>query len=108
MDAIAETTGRGLSTEEAARRLERYGPNQIAEATRVSLAGIFLRQFTNLLIVILLVAAAIAALMGETVDAIAILLVVLLNGILGFVQEWRTENSSKSGVTQNRATMASI
>ena len=83
----------GLSSREAQSRLKIHGPNRIAEATSVSWLQIFFRQFTSLLIVILIIAAGIAAGMGEIVDAGAILLVVLLNGILGFVQEWRTENA---------------
>lgn len=84
---------RGLTSAEAGRRLDEFGPNQIAEAQQVSRFAILLRQFTSLLIVILFVAAAIATVMGETLDAIAILLVVALNGALGFIQEWRTETA---------------
>jgi Ca2+-transporting ATPase len=83
----------GLTSEEAARRLARYGPNQIEEARQVSRVAIFMRQFASLLIVILLIAAGIAILLGETLDAVAILLVVGLNGLLGYVQEWRTETA---------------
>ncbi|WP_323770772.1 HAD-IC family P-type ATPase [Antarctobacter sp.] len=83
----------GLTTQEAARRLQEVGPNQLAEKKPTSRWTILARQFTSLLILMLIVAAAIAAALGETVDAIAIMLVVVLNGILGFAQEWRTETA---------------
>lgn len=83
----------GLTTQEAARRLQEVGPNQLAEQEPTSRWTILVRQFASLLILMLIAAAAIAAVLGETVDAIAIMLVVALNGILGFVQEWRTETA---------------
>jgi Ca2+-transporting ATPase len=83
----------GLTTSEAARRLAQHGPNKLGEVRRVSPLVILLRQFTGLLVLILIAAAAIALALGETIDAIAIGLVVLLNGVLGFVQEWRAETA---------------
>ncbi|MBV7395609.1 cation-translocating P-type ATPase [Mameliella sediminis] len=90
---MTDGTAQGLTSQEAARLLHEVGPNQLAEQKPVSRWTILFRQFTSLLIVMLIVAAGIAAVLGETVDAVAILLVVLLNGILGFVQEWRTETA---------------
>ncbi|KUF11827.1 cation-translocating P-type ATPase [Pseudoponticoccus marisrubri] len=83
----------GLTSQEAARRLQEYGPNQLAEQEPTARWRILARQFTSLLILMLIAAAGIALALGETVDAVAILLVVLLNGVLGFVQEWRTETA---------------
>lgn len=83
----------GLTSTQAAERLAEVGPNQLAERKPVSRWVILARQFTSPLIVMLIVAAGIAAALGETVDAVAIVLVVLLNGLLGFVQEWRTETA---------------
>lgn len=83
----------GLSATEARARLDRFGPNRLTVARGASPWTILLRQFASVLIVILLVAAIIAAVLGETVDAIAITLIVLLNGALGFVQEWRAERT---------------
>ncbi len=83
----------GLSTAEAAARLKKHGPNELGEARKVSPLAILARQFTGLLVVILIVAAGIALALGEVIDAIAIGLVVLLNGVLGFVQEWRAETA---------------
>jgi Ca2+-transporting ATPase len=83
----------GLSTAEATRRLAKFGPNSIAKGREIAPITIFLRQFRSLLIAILFVAAALAAALGETIDAIAILTIVVVNGVLGFVQEWRAERA---------------
>ncbi len=83
----------GLSGAEARDRLADYGPNVVEERRRTSLTRLFLRQFTDFMIVVLVVAAAIAALLGEGVDAAAILVIVLLNGVLGFSQELRAERA---------------
>ncbi len=88
----AATAG-GLSTAEATRMMGQHGPNTIASAQQISPLRIFLRQFRSLLILILFVAAALAAALGETIDAIAILTIVVVNGVLGFVQEWRAERA---------------
>jgi P-type Ca2+ transporter type 2C len=83
----------GLTSAEAKARLERYGPNALGEAKRASWLAILARQFTGLLVLILIAAAAIAAALGEVIDATAIGLVVVLNGVLGFVQEWQAESA---------------
>ncbi|MHC0053063.1 cation-translocating P-type ATPase [Actibacterium sp. D379-3] len=84
---------KGLSQAEAQQRLARYGPNMLRQTQQVSMMRILLRQFTGFLVVILIVAAAIAGALGEVVDAIGIGIVVVLNGALGFAQEWRSENA---------------
>ena len=83
----------GLTGAEAAKRLQAYGPNALAEARSTPVWHIFLRQFTGLLVLLLVGAAFVALLLGEQVDSIAIGLVVVLNGVLGFVQEWRAETA---------------
>ncbi|MCB1336271.1 MAG: HAD-IC family P-type ATPase [Maritimibacter sp.] len=83
----------GLTSQEARDRLARVGPNTLGEAPGVQWPAILVRQFTGLLVVILIVAAGIAAALGEVIDAVAIGLVVLLNGALGFVQEWQAETA---------------
>ncbi len=83
----------GLSSGEAARRLARYGPNIIKEEARRTWYQVLARQFVDVLIWILLVAAAISVAVGELADAVTILVIVVLNGILGFVQEWRAEQA---------------
>ena len=83
----------GLSGEEAARRLARHGPNRLAEAAPPTLLQRLLRQFNNLLLYVLIAAAAITALLGHWVDAAVIGAVVLLNALIGFVQEGKAERA---------------
>lgn len=86
----------GLPADTAAGRLRQYGPNALAEAGRSGLAALLLAQFRDLMIQILLAAALIAALIGDPVDAIAILVIVGLNAIIGVVQQYRAETAIAS------------
>lgn len=86
----------GLSITEAARRFEQYGPNTLQTVARIPWYVVFGRQFLNGLILILVVAAGIALAIGEVTDAITILAIVILNGILGFVQEWKAERAMEA------------
>lgn len=83
----------GLSEEEAARRLKEYGPNQLKEAKGRSPFGIFLEQFSDFIIWVLIGAALVSGFLKEWIDAIAIVVIVILNAVLGFVQEYRAEKS---------------
>jgi Ca2+-transporting ATPase len=83
----------GLTSAEAARRLSEYGPNELEAAHRISAWAILLEQFKNVLIIILLIATAFAAFLGEGIDAIAIAVIVLFAVGLGFVQEYRAERA---------------
>ncbi len=83
----------GLSSEEAQKRLATYGPNKLEEKEGPNPIAIFFSQFTEIMVVILLIAAAISFLMGEIKETIAILVIVILNAILGFVQEYRAERA---------------
>jgi magnesium-transporting ATPase (P-type) len=86
----------GLSHEEARGRLERYGPNRIRSGEMKPWYLILLHQFTDPLIYILLVAAGVSLLFDEPIDAAVILAVVLINGTIGFVQEYRARKSIRS------------
>jgi len=79
----------GLTAEEAARRLAEYGPNKLAEKPPVPKWKVFLSQFKDFMIYILLAAVIIAAIEGQLIEAVAILVILLLNGVLGFIQERR-------------------
>jgi len=85
--------GRGLSGAEAAERLKRFGPNELAREDRASALALFLGQFKNVLMLILLAAIALSALVGEVVDAAIIGLIVVFCAILGFLQEFRAEKA---------------
>ncbi|MBL3666203.1 cation-translocating P-type ATPase [Streptomyces sp. M2CJ-2] len=91
-DRLDVEPGAGLSSDEAARRLTEHGPNQLDEAPREPRWRAFLRQFQDLLIIILLVAAVVSLVVSrEWETPIAIAVVVLLNATIGFVQESRAE-----------------
>ena len=83
----------GLSATEAAQRLTANGPNELKEGKRISPWQIFLGQFKSLLIWILIAAGVISGVLGEVVDAIAILAIVVLNAVIGFYQEFNAEKS---------------
>ena len=87
---------KGLTTQQAMTLHDTHGWNELPQAASPSPVRIMLRQFTNVLVVILIIAAAIAFVVGERIDTIAIAIVILLNGLLGFVQEWRAENALQS------------
>jgi Ca2+-transporting ATPase len=91
---VLGTSPQGLSGEEAAVRLEEHGPNQLAEAKKISPVVIFLRQFASLLMLILIVAIVISYLSGEALDAAVILAILLACGVLGFIQEYRAEKAA--------------
>ena len=86
----------GLSEEEAKKRLKKYGRNKISEEKGKSPFSIFISQFQSILIIILIVASIVSFFLGDTVESIAILFVVVLNAILGFVQEYRADQSVKA------------
>jgi len=83
----------GLAEVEVERRFARYGPNELQAADRVSPWAILFEQFKNVLIIILLIATAISAVLGQGVEAIAIAVIVLFAVLLGFIQEYRAERA---------------
>ncbi|MDD5468848.1 MAG: HAD-IC family P-type ATPase [Anaerolineales bacterium] len=83
----------GLSSAEAQARLANYGPNQLPEPAAVSPWQLFLSQFKSVMTILLLAAAIIAFFMGDELEAISITVVLLLNALLGFVNEYRAERS---------------
>jgi Ca2+-transporting ATPase len=84
---------KGLSAQEAKRRLQIYGPNQIEDKSKVSPWRIFISQLNSFLIWILIAAAFIAYFVGESLEAIFILVIVLINTVFGFVQEYRASKA---------------
>lgn len=88
-----ESSPDGLGQAEAQTRLDRQGPNRLPEAKGRSLLRMLLAQFSDFMIIILLLAALISGLIGELQDTIAILVIILLNAIIGVVQEFRAERA---------------
>jgi Ca2+-transporting ATPase len=83
----------GLTADQARTRLARYGPNELAERPRPSFWQLLLAQFNNFIIMILIVAAVVSLLLGETIEAGAIMAIVILNAVLGVVQEGKAEEA---------------
>jgi len=86
----------GLSQNEANQRFEKFGPNELVEKGVKSPWKILIDQFKETMVVVLIVAALISALLSDWKDAIAILVIVVLNAILGFVQEYRAEQAMQA------------
>jgi Ca2+-transporting ATPase len=91
-----QTSRSGLGTDEAGRRLREHGPNALAEGRRRTPVGIFLGQFTDFMILVLLAAAAVSGVIGDMHDTMAIVTIVVLNAIVGFVQEHRAERAMEA------------
>lgn len=86
----------GLSGDEAKRRLEQHGANELPEDRRAGLIRIFLRQFTDPLIYILLIAAGVSLVVGSVANAVFIGAVLLLNALVGCFQEYQAESSAEA------------
>ncbi|MDD5410373.1 MAG: HAD-IC family P-type ATPase, partial [Methylobacter sp.] len=90
---LATDVEQGLSANEAKKRLARYGQNKLHKGKRSSALVIFVNQFKSLVIWVLIGAATVSAALGETVDGIAIIVIVILNAVIGFIQEYRAEKA---------------
>lgn len=96
LSTLKTSTKVGLSAAQARERLKTHGPNRLTEEEAAHWQYILLRQFTNFLILILAAAAVVSYALGDVIDAIAILAIVLINGFLGFFQEWKAETALKN------------
>jgi P-type Ca2+ transporter type 2C len=88
-----DTTADGLASAEAQRRRAHHGPNSLPETRQRSLLAMFLDQFADFMIIVLLAAALISGVIGDPRDTLVILVIVLLNAIIGTVQEFRAERA---------------
>ncbi len=86
----------GLSSGEVEKRFLESGPNELKEVAGKTLISMFLDQFKDFMILILMAAAVISGLIGEVVDTVAIVVIIILNAIIGFVQEYRAEKAIKA------------
>ncbi len=87
---------RGLSEDEADKRLQQYGFNELEEKQKKTRLAIFLSQFKDLMIIILLAAALISGIVGDLKDTIVIAVIILINAIVGYVQEYRAEKAMEA------------
>ncbi|AIQ68511.1 calcium-translocating P-type ATPase, SERCA-type [Paenibacillus graminis] len=88
--------GSGLSGEDAAQRLKEKGHNELSEGKAISPLTLLLNQFKDFMVLVLMGATLISGLLGEYLDAITIVAIIILNGVLGFVQEFRAERSLRA------------
>ena len=87
---------KGLTPEEAAERIKHYKENVLTEKEGISPLTLFLHQFKDFMVLVLVGATLVSGLLGEYLDAVTILAIIFLNGILGFIQEYRAERSLRA------------
>ncbi|MEY2671969.1 MAG: hypothetical protein RL687_386, partial [Candidatus Parcubacteria bacterium] len=90
------STKQGLSTEEALKRIDIYGPNSIPEAKQKPWYVKFLSHFNDFLMIILIVASVFSLIIGETKDGIVIAIIVLANACMGYLQEFKADNAVRA------------
>ena len=88
-----QTSFQGLSSEEAQRRLGQYGSNELTEKKKQTPFMMFLGQFRDFMIMVLIAAAIISGFIGDITDTIAIVVILVLNAVIGFIQEYRAEKA---------------
>ncbi|MCX8158090.1 MAG: cation-translocating P-type ATPase [Candidatus Diapherotrites archaeon] len=93
---ILNSSDKGLSNKEAAQRLEKYGPNEIKKEKEVTPLEVFLNQFKNTFIILLIFAGILSLIIGETLEGAAIFFIIILNATLGFIQEYKAEKAIES------------
>lgn len=91
--SILESSENGLSEQEAKRRLEKFGKNELSSEEKASKLKLFLSQFRDFLVIILIIAAVISAAVGEVIESFIIWGILLANAFLGFIQESRAEEA---------------
>ncbi len=108
-ETLEMTGGRigGLSDSDAEERLAKYGPNQLEEKKRKPAWLMFLAQFKDMMILILMAAAVVSGVVGDLKDTIVILIIVVLNAVVGFVQEYRAEKAIEA-LKKMSAPMATV
>lgn len=91
-----EKLNAGLSEKEAKRRLDKYGPNILSEKKKISAFKILIEQFSDFMVLILIASTIVSAFMGEMTEAVTIIAIVVVNAVLGFMQEYRTERTMQA------------
>lgn len=91
-----ESAKQGLASEEALERRKQVGTNELSEGPSISPVTILLNQFKDFMVLVLMGATLISGLLGEFMDAITILIIIVMNGVLGFIQEFRAERSLRA------------
>ncbi|MGP8320246.1 MAG: cation-translocating P-type ATPase [Methanosarcinaceae archaeon] len=91
-----DTSKDGLASEDANNRLEKYGPNELEEKQKITPLKVFLNQFSNFIVWVLLAAAIISLIIGETINFGVISSIIVFVTVLGFVQEYRAEKAMEA------------
>ena len=86
-------TSNGLSSEAAARKLQQVGPNELIAGKKINLVKLFFKQFFDVMVLVLIIAAVVSAFIGEAADTIVIIVILVLNAVIGFFQEYRAEQA---------------
>ncbi|MFZ5989948.1 MAG: calcium-translocating P-type ATPase, SERCA-type [Bacillota bacterium] len=86
----------GLSEKEAQKKYEQHGPNTLTERKKISAFKILIEQFSDFMVLILIASTLVSAFMGETTEAITIITIVVVNAVMGFIQEYRTEKTMEA------------
>jgi Ca2+-transporting ATPase len=105
--AFSSNSGQGLTTAEAGRRLGEVGHNQLQATAKIAPLKIFLEQFSDFMVLVLIGAAIVSGMLGERADALTIVAIVILNAALGFFQEYRAEKSLEA-LKELTAPMANV
>lgn len=104
---LQSDAGRGLGGAEAAARLARHGPNALAETRQRSLLMLVVHQFRSLIVGLLFAAGGVALALGEVIEAVAILVVIVLNAVIGFATEWKAA-SALAGLRKQSVAVARV
>ncbi|PKO58849.1 MAG: ATPase, partial [Betaproteobacteria bacterium HGW-Betaproteobacteria-18] len=83
----------GLHAAEVEQRLELHGPNELPSKAQRGPLAILAAQFTDFMVLVLLAAAVVSGLIGDLIDTVAILVIVVLNAVIGFMQSWRADRA---------------
>lgn len=101
-----KSSRQGLTHDEAEKRITQYGYNELQEKKKIPAWVLFLNQFKDIMIIILLIAAILSGIVGDLTDTIIILVIIILNALIGFVQEFKAEKSmealKKMSITQTQ------
>lgn len=87
------TSEKGISEEEAEKRIEQYGPNELKEKKKTAPFRIFLEQFSSFIVWILIAAVVISMFLGDYVEGAVIIIILIMNAIIGFLQEYKAEKA---------------
>lgn len=93
---VLKTSQDGLSSEEVRQRINEYGPNELKEARKKTPIEMFLEQFKDFMIMVLILSAIVSGFLGDLADTISIIVIVVLNAVIGFVQEYRAEKAMEA------------